>query len=456
MDYKELYKQAKAKATEAKALLTAETSDVGKANELLAEAEKLRQQAEALKSAQGILDAAGAVTLPVDLPTEGEPKPAQNQAAAIKTIYQMQFGDEGAAVKAILTDLHGVDYEQKRWQQWQGFAKYLRTGKGESREFLWTPSTIKQALMEGMDVYAMKTVMVESADTLGGYVVPEDWRAEVISRMAALTVIRPKARVIQTTRDAVELPKITGGTSQYRDAVRVTWVDETPTAGTAATNLTFGLERIPVHTVMAETFLSRNLVEDAAFNIVAWLADSFASAQAIDEDNQFLTGDGHGKPEGILKDSGIGVLGTGQQVVSGDADELTADGIINLVYAIDAQYRQNAAFVAEKATYRDIRKLKTGDGEYIWERNYQSGQPDRLLGYPVLEQEGMPTIAANAFPLLFGDLRGYVIVDRVGMSVERYIDSATARINQVCYVARRRLGGECVETWRFVAQKCST
>jgi len=451
-----LFGQAKEKLIAAKALLEADEPDMEQVKGLQDEAAALKARAEALKAVAGELDEIGKPVMPADLPTDDSdgttPKPKEETKAA-NPFYLMQYGDEDAAIKAVLNDLHGANYQQKRWDQRVGFVKYLRTGRGESREFLWTPETIRLALEEGQDVKAMKTVMVEAQDDLGGYVVPEDFRAEMISRMAGYTVVRPLARVVQTSRDSVEFPAMTGGDDQYRDAVRVTWVDETPTAGAAATNATFGLKRVPVHTVMAETFLSRNLVEDAAFNIVAWLTESFASAQAIDEDNKFLKNDGMGSPQGILLDDANRSTSSINEEVSGNASALTSDGLIGLVYDIAAQYRQNARFVAARATYKAIRKLKTGDGEYLWERNYQAGQPERLLGYPILEQEGMPAVTATYYPVLFGDFRGYYIVDRVGMSVERYLGGEEARINQVLYIARRRLGGQCMEPWRFAAQR---
>ena len=452
----QLFAKAREKAAAIKTLLEGDSPDMEQIKALQAEADALIAQAEALKAAQATIDKASKPVLPAPLPMGADPDPEPEKDSAIKAVYNLRFGETDAAVKAILQDLHGPDYEQKRWAQVQGFTRYLRTGLGESREMIWTPALVKLAIQDGQDVKGMKAVMVEGADVLGGYAVPEDWRAEVISRMSGYTVVRPLARVISTSRDRVEFPKMTGGGSQYRDAVRVTWVDETPTAATAATNLTMRSEVVPVHTVMAETFLSRNLVEDAAFPIVNWLTDSFAEAQGIDEDNQFLVGDGNGKPQGVLADSGISALGTGQQVVSGSNSTVTADGLIDLVYSLDAQYRQRAVFVAEKATYKAIRKLKDGEGNYIWERNFQVNQPDRLLGYPVREQEGMPTIAQNAFPIIFGDFQGYYIADRIGMSVERYLGGEEARINQVLYVARRRVGGQAVATWRFVAQKIST
>lgn len=463
MKSKEVYAQAAAKA---KAALEVDNDE--ERTRLVAEADALFKKATELKSAEGLLDQMREPQMPADLPVdEGagtNPAPEKKENDAIKAVYQTRYGEPDAAIKSILLDLHGSDYEQKRWGSWQNFVKYLRTGAGANREHLWTPEDVKDAIKAGQDVYAMKTTMVEAQDTLGGYAVPADFRADVISRMQGLTVVRQNgARIISTSSDRLELPSMTGGGSQYRDAVRVNWVAETPAnAAASAENLTLGLETIAVHTCMANTDLSRNLVEDAAFNLVEWLAGSFASAMAIDEDNQFLVGDGAGKPSGILRDSGIGALGTGQQVASGNASALTADGLIALVWKLDAQYRQRAVLIAEKATWEAVAKLKDGDGQYLWRQNYGDnvsvgggGTINRLLGYPVLEQEGLPTIASDAFPIIFGDLSGYVIADRTGLSVERYLDSSNSVTNTIRYVMRRRLGGKVTELWKFAAQKVS-
>ena len=455
----ELYKQAKDLAT--KALAAAQEGKLDEWKTLNDQAEALRTQAGAMKTSQAILDEAGQVTMPAALPIGADPTlPGPEKDAAVKSLYQIRFGDEDEAVKTILTDLHGVSYAQARYQKMMTFNHWLKTPwdqtiPAEGKTFLWTPKTVKLAIEEGQDVQAMKTTMVEAADTLGGYLVPEDWRADVIERMAGFTVVRQRATVITTTRDAFEMPKATGGDSQYPNAVRITMVDEIPTAGAAATHATWGQERVPIHTAMAETFLSRNLAEDAAFNLAAYLAKAFAQAAAITEDNQFLTGDGAGKPQGILPDNANGLSLT--EAVTGVADALNNyDAIIDLAYAIDSQYRQvpSCAFVGEKATTKTIAKLQDGAGRYMWDRAERMA--GKLEGYTYLEQEALPTIAANAYPMIFGDFSGYWIGDRVGMIVERYLDSATARINQVCYVLRRRYGGQVCETWRFAVLKVST
>jgi HK97 family phage major capsid protein len=380
-------------------------------------------------------------------------------ATASKAAYVKRFGDADSMVKAILTDLHGADYEGVYWQQKAAFNRYLRGGEnnlksGDAKllsQQVMNPTAIKMALEQGTDsVKAIKATMVESADTLGGYFVPVDFQLKVIERLQGYTVVRGKAAQMNTSRDRVEMPKLTGGGDQYTSGVRVTWVDEVPTAGTAETNLTFGLEGIPVHTVMAETPLSRNMIEDSAFNIEAYLSKKFAEASAMDEDNKFLTGDGVGKPQGILPGGANGLGLATAATTSGSA--LTWDGLVDATYAIASQYRQNAVWIAARGTYQAIRKLKDGAGAYLWQPfeylGGGAGQPSQLLGYPVLEQEVMPAVAASAIPMLFVDLDGYQIVDRLGMTVERYLDSATARQNLIYYVMRRRLGGQMLETWR--------
>jgi len=458
-----LREQFNAKVAAAKT--AAEAGNVEESTRLRGEAEALLAQANALKAADGLAGSFPEPMRPV-LPGTGDGVTPQAPAAtnpAAKAAYATRFGDQDAAVKAILVDLHGEDYTGQYWRQKAAFSRYLRRGErgfksGDEellRQIIMTPAAVRDALMQGVDSVAeLKAVMVEGSDTLGGYLVPIDFQTDVIARLRAATVVRARANVKGTSRDTVGIPKITGGTSQYRSAVRVTWVSETPTAGAGATNLTFGFEQMPIHTVMAETFLSRNDIEDAAFDIVGYLAEEFANAADIDEDNQFLTGDGNGRPRGILPSSTNALSLT--EVVSGDASLLTWDGLIGLTYGIDAQYRQNAAWIAAKSTYMAIAKLKDGDGQYLWREMYGNnvaGQARQLLGYPVREQEGMPAVAANAYPIVFGDLRGYYIRDRVGMSVERYLDSSTARINQVVYVMRRRLGGQAAESWRFAVQK---
>jgi HK97 family phage major capsid protein len=465
----ELRAKAREKATAIKALLEGDGPDMEQVAGLQSEADALLAQADALEKAEGVIKSVDAPRRPADLPTgadDAPPPEEPQQDAAVKAVYHLRYGEPDTAVKAVLRDIYGEDYDNLRWKKDASFNRWLRDFQNpiippEGKMFLWTPETIKLAIREGQDVKAMKTTMVEAQDTLGGYLVPEDYRTMMISRMTGFTVVRPRATIITTSRDRVEIPSSTGGDSQFTGAVRITMVDETPaSASTSATNATVGLEVIPVNTAMATIDLSQNLVEDSAFNIATYLAKQIGEAAGIAEDNQFLTGNGNGEPLGILPNSANALsLGTAN---SGVSDALAWDGLIALQYEIDGQYRQNATWIAEKATYEAIAKMKDGTGQYLWRErfgnNVSEGAPvsQRLQGYQALEQEAMPSIAANAFPLIFGDLGGYYIIDRVGMSLNRYVDGTLAATNQVRYVMRRRYGGKVAESWRFKLQYVHT
>lgn len=406
---------------------------------------------------------------PVRPPFSTEPKaqeiPGDKSSEYDKAIYQVRFGDENSATKAIVRDLYGGDYNQKRLAQVGAFNKYIRYGERRMtaadenllKTLILLPQSVQEEVQSGRDVRTIKADLQEMVNDLGGYLVPEDYRVDILSRLMGLTVVRRYARKVTTNRDAVEWPTVEGGNDTYTSAVRVTWVEEIPSSATAAaTNPKFGMKRVPVHTVMARCDLSKNLLEDSAFDVAGLLAEQFSEAMAMDEDAKFITGTGGGTPRGILAksngtapDDGVG------SVVSGDASALTADGMINLVYGLGSQYRSNAVLIGARNTHRDLRKLKDGESRYMWEPSMQVGEPAAFLGVPILETENMPAVGATNYPLIYGDLRGYLIVDRVGMSVERVQDADTAGKNKVAFFARRRLGGEVIEPYRIVAHQVS-
>lgn len=289
--------------------------------------------------------------------------------------------------------------------------------------------------------------------------VPVDFQMRVIEQLAALTTVRGRATQMNTSRDRVEFPEATGANGRYTSPVRTSWVDETPTIGTLPSNyVTFGLRGINVHTAMSEAPLSRNLLEDLAFDIEGYLSQKLSESVALDEDEQFLIGDGVGKPRGILPGSANGHSIT--EVNSGDANLLTWNGLIALTYGILAQYRQDGVWYANRDTYLAIAKMQESTSKaYLWQAyQYEGGEPGRsrtLLGYPIVENELMPDIGANAYPILFGNLNAYQIVDRLGMTVERFIGAQEARQNLVYFVMRRRLGGDLLEPWKLAVTKVS-
>ena len=393
--------------------------------------------------------------------TDDGDKPDPEQVV-VKMWAEGRTKDVPAGALQIARELYGDSYEQTAWNKWRDFNRYLRTGDSDpklARVLLLSPKQMVQAAMAGVSIKEIKTTMTEADDVLGGYLVPEDVRLDIIERLPGMTVVRKRATVMSTNRDRVQFPKKTGGNNRYTGNVRWTWVDEQPTATEAETNQTWGQQSIPVHTAMGSTPMSRNLLEDAASDVVGSLTREFSESAAIDEDQMFLTGDGQGRPEGILNGtaaSGAPFDADVTTVNAGNASALTGDGVVAVPHGLAKQYRQGSVFVMTKATHQEVRQLKDSVGRYLWASNESNlgtnpfGAP--LLGFEVDESEAMPEIAANTYPIIFGNFRGYRIVDRVGMSIERFIDATTARQNLVYYVARRRLGGQVAEGWAFVVQ----
>jgi len=317
------------------------------------------------------------------------------------------------------------------------FEAYLRKGIGE------VGPTDRKTLSEGVD-------------SAGGYLVSDDWHSELLKKQATMATIRSYARVVQTSKDLARWPKIHYTTDdEYTSAVRLTWTGENPSSSTVhrVTDPVFGLFSIAVHTAMASMPFTNDFLEDADFDVFGIATDLMAESFALGENDAFLNGTGTARPMGLLTQVG----GDGPAAVnSGTAATLTANGLIDLVYAIPAQYDINSRFLMNKATEKVIRKLKTTGDDYIWPIVQTQGQmaptPNSLLGYPVMKDEFMPDVAANAYPVVFGDLRAYLVLDRVGFSIQR-LSELYAETNITVLLARKRVGGQTIEPWRIKAHK---
>lgn len=431
----------------------------------LDDAEKLTAQAKALKSLEGL------ESTPVPEPEvkrlpfgNTDPQAQPDEASpAVKSWFYNRYGDTAKGAEQIGRELYG-SYEMAAYNKSISFNRFLRSGHQDQYAslVLLTPEQIVNAAAAGLTVGEMKSTMIEANDELGGFLVPEELNSRVIARLPGLTVVRSMANVQTTSKDNLTYIKATGGDDRYIGAVRVTWVDESPTAGAAETNMTFGQVKIPVHVAMATIPVSKNLLEDSYVNLSQHLEDLAANGLAIDEDRQFLVGLGNGRPQGILNGTAAQATGSNgyhdsdiTRVPSGTAAALTTAGLIAVPYALASQYRTNGTWVFNKSTLKAISQLADTAGNLQFRpRNDQlsAGQPRTLESYGFKESEAMPSIAANTLPIIFGDFKGYVIADRIGMSLMRYDDSTTAETNSVKFVLRRRVGGQVTEGWRFAVQ----
>ncbi|MBT0781624.1 phage major capsid protein [Paracoccus sp. pheM1] len=205
---------------------------------------------------------------------------------------------------------------------------------------------------------------------------------------------------------------------------------------------------IPVHELSAMPKASQRLLDDAAFDVETWLAGRIAEKFARAEATAFVSGDGVNKPRGILTHAKapngtatnvqIGTIPSGG---NGDfAATNPANALIDLVYALGAQYRANASFVMNSKTAAAVRKMRDADGRFLWADSLAMGQPAQLLGYPVLVCEDMPDIAQGSHSIAFGDFRSaYTIVERPDLRVLR--DPFSAKPHVLFYASKRVGGG---------------
>lgn len=398
--------------------------------------------------------------------TPSTPRPVYNQGAPVveeatgredyfKSVYIARYGTEDAAKAAIMADVAGTNYRQNLLDQDHAFARYLRLGteglsatqqKALKTQIFPVEDIMSFVYEKGMSVEEMKATQVEAQGSLGGFAVPPARQSEWIKRMRGLTAVRAAGATVVTlaNSNSAEFMEYTGGNDQYVGAIRGAWTSEGGTP--SAKNFSIGTINVPVHVYSYRVKFSQSLVEDAA-SLITLLEGDIVETLAIDEDNAFLTGDGVKKPLGLLPD-GANFWGL-TEVNSGAAAALEADGIKLLKRGVASQYRQNAVFIGNSDTYGDIELLQDGAGLYTFP---DLSDTDRLLGRRTFESEAMPDVAANAFPLIFGNMRGYGIVERLGMTIERFHDAYTG-VNQTWFDVRRRIGGRILYPWMFAIQK---
>lgn len=447
-----------AKVAEAKAAFEAGNVEQGKA--LKAEAATLKEALTGLDEIEAMkASVIGTVLRP---PLPGDP-PAPKDAAentgakSFDAVYVLRYGDEDVPMKTIYSDLVGHDYRQLIFDQGLAYEKYLRFGEvgleADERRLLrrqiFPVSQIKSMVKAGFDVDLIKTTMVEAQGVLGGYAVPPNSQENIISRLPGRTAVRGAgARVVLLVNgNSIEMPRYSGGDDRYRGGLRGMWGTETSTAN--EDNGTMELVTVVANLYTYKVIQSQSLVEDAA-NLVDLLTEDMVDTLAIDEDNEFLVGNGVGKPLGILPGSANALSLT--EVVSLNASALTADGIKKLKRGVASQYRSSprAAWVGNSDTFGAIEILESSTGSgYVFP---DLSEDDMLLKKRVFESEAMPDVAANAYPLIFGDMSGYHIVERAGLTIARFQDSNTG-INKVEFHVRRRVGGRVGEPWKFAVQK---
>jgi HK97 family phage major capsid protein len=281
---------------------------------------------------------------------------------------------------------------------------------------------------------------------LGGYLIPEDFRREVIKDLAGFAVMRNVARVIPTSSSTLVLPSIQArslGERNYSSGYTGAWKPEGYVTGGTAPPVQnqprFSQERIPVHVWQPDAIeISTELLADSAVPLDMVLAEIIAETRAMDEDSAFVFGDGIGKPLGLL-DAGSGLIA----VNSGSSANVTYDGMVDTFTGLPAQYRQNGRWLMSSASFGQILKLKDNEGRPIFLANEI---PGNLWTKPMLFSEFMPDPAADSPSVVFGDFRYYVIADRQELRIQRLAERFAPNVG---ILPTARVGGQVVRKNAF-------
>lgn len=330
-------------------------------------------------------------------------------------------------------DSEGREISPEQLELRGAFSKFLRYGVGESG----------RAIMSTEEQRALSS----SADVDGGFLIPTTFESELITLAFNDAEIRPLCNVKPTGRDAVQLAAISKPV--------VSW--GTRNLAITPQELTAGGERIEIFDLKALTLIANNTLEDAEADIWAELLDQFSMAIAESEDDAFGSGPGNDSPQGIISDTRV----TANFTVSGvaaalsDATNNGVDSLITMLQSLKKTYRRNSTWAMNSTTEGEVRKFKDDNGQYLWQPPVQPGNPATLLGRPLVNPEGYPDVAANAFPITLGDFRkGYKIRDRTGVSVQRLVERY-AEFDQTGFIVKKRVGGQVTLPEAFTVLKVS-
>ena len=266
-------------------------------------------------------------------------------------------------------------------------------------------------------------------DSEGGFLVPDEYERTLVQGLEEENVLRSLCTVIQTSSGDRKIPIVASHGS-------ASWVDEE--GAIPESDDAFGQISIGAHKVATMIKVSDELLQDSVFNIENYIASEFARRIGAAEEDAFINGDGSGKPTGLLHATNGAATG-----VTTAGNSVAADEIIDLVHSIKNVYRNKAVFLMNDSTIKAIRKLKSIEGQYLWQPGLKEGQPDTLLNYRIVTSPYMPEVAAGNKVILFGDFKSYWIADRQGRSFQR-LNELFAVTGQVGFRATQRVDGRLV------------
>ena len=320
-----------------------------------------------------------------------------------------------------------------------------KMGKDETEKTGRASDEYKGSFWNAMRVKApmpsVLNALQEGTDSEGGYLVPDEFERTLVEALEEENVFRTLAHVIRTSSGDRKIPVVASKGS-------ASWVDEE--GAYQESDDAFSQVSIGAYKLGTMIKVSEELLADSVFDLEAYISKEFARRIGAREEESFFNGDGKGKPLGILAAAGGAEVG----VTAASATAITADEVIDLFYSLKAPYRKNAVWLLNDATVKQIRKLKDTTGQYLWQPSLVAGTPDTILGRPVKTSAFMPTAAAGAKTIAFGDFKYYWIADRQGRTFKKLSELYAAN-GQVGFMGTQRVDGKLVlpEAVKVLQQK---
>ena len=277
--------------------------------------------------------------------------------------------------------------------------------------------------------YEIHNALKIGEDDHGGYLAPDEFERTLVEALEEQNIFRQFAHVITTSSGDRKIPVVASkGTAS--------WIDEE--AAFPESDDTFGMLSIGAFKLATTIKVSDELLHDSVFDVASYIAKEFARRIGAAEEEAFFTGNGTGRPTGILNATGGAETG-----VTSVGANISFDDVIDLYYSLRSPYRRNAVFMMNDSTVRALRKLKNGSGDYLWQPSVTAGTPDTILNRPVYTSSYMPTVAAGAKSILFGDMSYYWIADREGRTFQR-LNELYAPTGQVGFLSFERVDGKLI------------
>ena len=275
----------------------------------------------------------------------------------------------------------------------------------------------------------------EGSDGEGGYLVPDEFEHRIVQAMAEKNVMRKLGTIMQTER-TMTFPIGKGiGFAE--------WVPEEGEFPIVAAE--FDEVKLGAHKVATSIRVSDELLEDSVFDLEEFIIKEFARRIGEAEEAAFIHGNGLAKPLGIIHQ-------LEREVITEKAGKISTDDLLDLKHAIPSKYRKDAVFLMHDSTLRELFKLRTGEGQYIWYENPKKNIPLAIFSHRVITCPSMPTIESGKPPILFGDFKHFVIGDRKHRRIKR-LNEVHAQQGQVAYIMSQRVDAKLLDRNAIAALK---